>query len=772
MLSPKEIVKTAKDRGHHTVALTDTMTVSGMMEFSSAAKEHDIKAIIGCRLRIVMDLAYRKPKRSEIAMPKDNPEWYPKVYVKNKQGMTDLLGMLSVANDEDHFFHVARLSLKDLLVCLKKGNLAVSTGDMNGLFHVSCNKYNYKRICELLNMHASKSNVFLEHSIVNTILSDTLAKKVAKIALESEAQTIATYPVLYKNEEDADTLDVLATIVQNNKITDPWRHIPYIRNFSLKFPEKYVKDMIDASARLKADGVSISMKRSLAGAKALSDMCEYVWEVQEISLPKIVENEHRALMAEVAKGWNRRIKVETLGYKPDPSLIPVYKERLAYEIGILNRMGFERYFLVVQDLVMWARDSNIFVGPGRGSDGGSLVAYLMGITDVDPIRFNLIFERFINPDRLDLPDADLDFMSTRRHEVIQYLIDKYGQDYVAGISNYSTLASASALRDCGRVYGMSGFDLSATKLVPKEGGKSATLTEAAELVPEIQEFRDANVDVWRHATKLEGVMRNMGKHAAGVVVASVPITNRAVVEKRSGAMVANWDKRSIEDQGLVKIDILGLSTLDVLQIAVDYIEQRTGEFIELTKLPIDDYETMKNFGIGNTVSVFQFTSGGMRHLLKELARGGMLTFDDVSAATALYRPGPMESGLMDDYIAIKQGIADPEYDHYSMKGALEVTGGVIIYQEQTMQIVRDVAGFTMVEADHVRKAMGKKDMEKMKALRDRFVEGAMAGYVEIEFDDGTTRKVHKMTKFSVKGRDEKVTVMDIFKHGYEISENI
>ena len=358
--------------------------------------------------------------------------------------------------------------------------------------------------------------------------------------------------------------------------------------------------------------------------------------------------------------------------------------------------------------------------------GGSLVAYLCGITDVDPIRFSLIFERFINPDRLDLPDADLDFMSSRRHEIIEYLQQKYGTEYVAGISNFSTLASASALRDTGRVFDLPNFELSATKLVPKEHGQSYTLTEAAAQVPELEQFKNKHEAIWNHAIKLEGTMRSFGKHAAGVVVGGVPLINRAVIETRSsddGIPVVSWDKRVVEDFGLVKMDILGLSTLDVLAIAKDYIKERHGKTVDYLKLPLDDSEVMQAFGRGDTTGVFQFTSKGMAKLLRDLAVGGELTFEDITAATALYRPGPMDSGLMADFVSVKQGVCLPHYEHPNMRAALEVTGGVIVYQEQVMQIAVDVAGFTNTDADKLRKIMGKKNKDEMAKMRDQWVDG-------------------------------------------------
>lgn len=400
--------------------------------------------------------------------------------------------------------------------------------------------------------------------------------------------------------------------------------------------------------------------------------------------------------------------------------------------------------------------------------GGSLVAYLLGITDVDPIRFNLMFERFINPERLDLPDADLDFASEKRHLVIEYLTNKYGADRVAGISNYSTLASASAVRDTGRVFGLSGLELSPTKLVPAEHGQSATLTEAARQVPEIDQFRENYPTIWKHALKFEGVLRSFGKHAAGIVVAGEPLVERAVVETRSDQSVVNWDKRVVEDMGLVKMDILGLSTLDVLEIAKSNIKERHGKTIDYLKLSLDDPRVMDAFGRGDTTGVFQFESSGMKKLLRDLAKGGALTFDDVTAATALYRPGPMDSGLMDDYVQIKQGNRDVTYDHPNLENALRDTYGVIIYQEQTMRVAVDLCGFTNTEADHLRKAMGKKDKDKMAKMKDQFVDGAQAGNIEITLEDGRVMKFHRLYKVRVKEQPNPVSIEDAYKNGWDV----
>ena len=434
-------------------------------------------------------------------------------------------------------------------------------------------------------------------------------------------------------------------------------------------------------------------------------------------------------------GWAKRFGREVLGYKPDASNLYQYKERLAYELGVLKKLGFSNYFLLVQEIIGWSKSQDVIVGPGRGSAAGSIVSYLLGITDLDPIRFDLLFERFINPDRIDLPDVDMDFMSSRRGEVVDYIVGRFGEDKVAGISNYSTLGAASSLRDVSRVHGLMPYEYSCSKQMEKEHGVSLSLEESAASVPDIAKFKGEHPVIWNHATTLEGNMRNLGQHAAGVIVANDDIFTRAVVMKRQeGALpVVNWDKSVVEDFGLVKMDILGLSTLDVLGHARRYIKERHHKEIDLLSLPLDDPKVLKAFGEGDTIGVFQFTGHGMRKLLKDLAATEPLTFADVYAATALFRPGPIDAGLMDQYIAVKQGKRDPSYISPLVEPALKSTFGVMVYQEQIMAICRDLCGFTGAEADGVRKAIGKKDMNKMASYKEKFVEGAVNnGLIKIE----------------------------------------
>jgi DNA polymerase-3 subunit alpha len=703
-----ELVDAAKEQGVHAIGLMDTMNVSGMIDFCKRCKEGGIKPIVGVRLRVVDDPLYRKPGLGE--PKKDNYEYYPNVYIRNHDGWLSVLRLLSKGLSEDYFYYKPRIGLDDLLEELERGGLIVTSGDFNGVFtHPSAAKI-------WTAIEAAAGELACGEVVpLNTPFWDRYNFEVIK---HTKSHAV-TWPILYLTGEEAEARDVASAIISNHKITDRFRHIPHTR----------CHHPVDASQlRSHKEGTYGRLGIKPTVEYEIEPRIEFSWSKLPVTLPSIAtgETEFDMLVRLCKKGWKERFSQEILGHKPGPEELPKYQERLKYELGVIRKMGFERYFLVVADVVNWAKWNGILVGPGRGSVGGSLVAYLTRITDVDPIRFNLLFERFINPERLDLPDADLDFQSSRREEVIQYLVDKYGRDMVAGISNFSTMASASALRDVGRVYNIDLREMEITKLVPKEHGKPYELERAADEVPQIDNFRVKHPAIWKTATRLEGVMRSFGRHAAGVVVAGEPLSNRAVVETHRGEPVVNWDKVFVEDLGLVKMDVLGLSTLDVIGLALKYIEQRHRITIDMTTLPLDDPKTLDSFAEGQTVGVFQFESSGMRTLLKDLGMGGKLTFEDLAAATSLYRPGPKDSGLLDDYVAIRQGLKRPYYEHPNMIPALETTGGVMVYQEQVMQITRDLCGFSAAEADAARKAMGKKDKDKMEALRAKFVAGAQS----------------------------------------------
>lgn len=738
LLQAKTIAEKASEHGYKSVALADTMTISGMVDFAAEMKAKDIKPIIGCTLQIYDDPTYKPPSKKSGETALTNNMFMPSIYFKTETGFKDTLKLLSKANDEEHFYYNARTGMNDLLGLR---DIVVTTGGLFGLFY---HKEKWREYATQL--HARFGEDFLVQIVpIQNPLFDKLNRMAFEFAEKHGVKMIASYPSFYLDDKHADTLDVYRAITSNSKMSSQFLPRPHTRNFSLGEQKSLAHRLMKTAGRIKG----LPVKSILLNQSYIADNCHYVFEKQPPCLPKMAENEFLTLSQQVQKGWKERFSKPVLGHMPTATEIDAYKQRVMYELSVLKKMGFESYFLLTQDIVKWAKDNDIIVGPGRGSVGGSLVAYLLGITDVDPIRFNLLFERFINPDRIDLPDADLDFQSTRRGEVIERIVEKYGRKRVAGVSNYSTLASASALRDAGRVYELDNFELSCTKHVPKVHGQSVTLEEAAEQVPEIDKFKTARPEIWNHAITLEGSMRSLGRHAAGIVVAGEDLTNRAVVETRSGEHVVNWDKRVVEDFGLIKMDILGLSTLDVLGMAAKYIFERHGTRINYTELPLEEKDVMAAFAKGDTIAIFQFESSGMRRLLKDLGGKSELAFEDLSAATALYRPGPMDSGLLDQYVAVRRGDREPFYEHESMVPALENTYGVIVYQEQVMQVARDLAGFTFAEADGIRKAIGKKDMEKMLTFKEKFIDGAHAmtkELYEVEFDDGRILRVTDFEK--------------------------
>ncbi|MPS48472.1 DNA polymerase III subunit alpha [Methylobacillus sp.] len=712
------LVERAKAYGYKSVGIVDTMSISSLVEFTNKCKKAEIKPIIGCTVRVYEDPTYRKPSKKSGEAEKPNPMFTVKVYVKTQAGVTGLMKLLTKGNSEENFYYNSRVGMEDLL---KLQDVIITTGDMFNMMH---NRNHVEKLKELLTS-IGRDNLFVELVPINTPLFDTLNQKALAVARELDLQLVAGHPVFYEREDQADSLDVLRAITSNGSIGSRTLPIPYSRDLCFDEPRKLVERLVDLSKRIP--GMTVDDVRSaMQGIDRIVNACNYEFKKLEPSLPKMAEDEFIEMVNQCKAGWNRRFSGPVLGDVPT-DLAP-YKERLAYELGVIKKLGFSTYFLVVQHIVNWSKDNGVIVGPGRGSVGGSLIAYLMGITDVDPIRFNLLFERFINPDRIDLPDADLDFMSSRRHEVVKYIIERFGQENVAGISNYSTLGPASAIRDVSRVHNLEIFEYNCSKQVEKEHGVSVGLEESAAAVPDIAKFKEKYPVIWGHAVQLEGCMRNLGQHAAGVIVAGEPIGNRAVLKKpdEDGLPVVYWDKQVVEDWGLIKMDILGLSTLDILKLAVDYIRQRHGVEVDLLQVPLDQEDVMAAFAQGRTIGVFQFEGSGMQNLLRQLGSLTPLNFEDIAAATALYRPGPIDAGLVDKFIAVKQGMSAPEYEHPSMIPALENTYGVLTYQEQIMQVCRDLAGFSMIEADHVRKAMGKKDMEKMQEQSAKFIAGAVA----------------------------------------------
>lgn len=726
ILTTKALPELASEKGITVMAMTDTMSITGMIDFTVRCGKEDIKPIIGVRLTMTDDPFWR-PDKEKKEKKKDMPQTYSvTLFALSENGMKAIFRLLTLGNAEPRFYYVPKLGWQDLYEELEElgtDDIAMHLGDeRSALAHPDI-----ENLAD--NLQQRCPNLFVPLVPVDTPYYGRMNEIACDLIELQGLDPIVIRPALY-SEGDADSQEVMNGMVTRATIDDPWFRSRHNRDMHLMDLKEMVDKMGTSMRHLNDRGLSgyaDKFTKGLRNTDKLVDMVKYKWEKAEVSLPIMAPDEYIAVATECQKGFKERFSEEVFGHKPtQQELKNEYLPRLKYELSVLKRLNFSGYFLLVQDIVRHAKENDILVGPGRGSVGGSLVAYLMGITDCDPIRFDLMFERFINPDRLDLPDADLDFMSTRRHEVIEYLVNKYGKKRVAGVSNFGTLASASAIRNVGRTTGIPEREYAISKLVPKKHGNPLPLKDCATDVPEIEAFAAKFPGIWPIMETLEGKIRNFASHAAGIVVSGCDIVERAVIEERKDSSVVCWDKRIVEDQGFVKVDILGLSTLDIIGESLNYIQERHGKKIDINRIPLDDEEVLRNFAEGRTTGIFQFESGGMRHLLKELGYNGMVDFEDITAATALYRPGPMESGMMDSFYKRKQGEEVIEYDHPLMEPVLEKTFGVIVYQEQVMKISQVIAGYNGAEADKLRKIMGKKLPEEMAKERGKFVDGCVA----------------------------------------------
>jgi DNA polymerase-3 subunit alpha len=725
---PEALVKKAELAGYDGLVVTDVESIDAMPILMSKAKT--LRIGLGVQMAVVEDLTWVAAKRGE-PKRKPNPVFVTTLFVRNEQGFRDLCELMTLAQQEDHYCTKparAQISREELIEFVSRGNLTMTLGSAYSAFTLR----DKDKLLDMLCDHLDVSQVLAEVVPVNSMYYDAHNAQSYKAFEERGIKAIVTRPTLNQKGESS-FRSTMNSILSHDKADSMWRREPPEDLYVLEQAEwlDQVAKTVDRICNRVDDGadgdnVTEWLNDALAKTNDYFKDHPYQWKKLEPSLPTMSATPMADIVAICKQGWKDRLGTEVFGYKPASADLPKYQDRLKYELSILQKMKFEAYFQLVHYVVNWSKTNEIMVGPGRGSVGGSLVAYLMGITDVDPIRFNLIFERFINPERIDLPDVDLDFMSSRRQDIVDHLVSKFGNDHVVQIANYNTLAGAGAIQAVGKAYGLHESEYDCSKLVPKESGVPVPLEKAVAYVPELEKLALNHPQVWATSVGLQGTFKNFAKHAAGVVVAGDKIVHRGVVNNRQGVGIVNWDKRVVEDFGLIKLDVLGLSNLDILRLCKDYIHESSGVSVDFTRLPLDDKKVLQAFAEAKTYGVFQFESGGMRKLLKELGSTGTLTFEDCVAATALYRPGPMQAGLMEMYVAIKKEFQEPEYLHPNMKAALEPTMSVMVYQEQVMQISRDLAGYTFPEADGLRKIMGKKDPVKMAEQRDKFVDGCIA----------------------------------------------
>ena len=693
------LVQRAAEDGQAALALTDSGNLFGAIEFYKACQKAEIKPILGM-VALVAAESLHEPTSAR------NPNYQLTLLAENNEGWENLKKLSSVGFIDGFYFR-PRIDKK---VLREHGTgLIALTGDLGGEVsrHVQANDVpSAARAITELREILGTDNVFLEIQETGIEAQKRVNPILTEIAERMEIPLVATQDVHYLQAEDAVAQDVMLCIRNGKSIADPNR---------MRMPSR---DLYFRTRDEMADTFAAT-PQALETTAAIAERCNVEIDFKTYHLP-VFDSGPDETPVEMFRRRCREGATDRYG-----EITTTIEERLTYEIGIIEQLGFESYFLITADFIEHARSRGIPVGPGRGSAAGSMVAYVLRITDLDPLEYNLIFERFLNVERVSMPDIDIDFCGNRRDEVIEYVREKYGRDCVSQIITFGTMASRGVLRDVGRVLEIPLGEIDRiAKKVPS--GPGASLEKALETDTELQEIRDendSNKRLFHLGLKLEGLARHNSVHAAGVVVADKPLREYVPLAKNEGHIVSQWQMTELEEVGLLKVDFLGLKTLTILTEAVRLIEEVHGTRIDLESIPLDDPKAFELMTRGETLGVFQLESSGMRELLGKLKPD---TFGDVIAVLALYRPGPLGSGMVDMFCDRKHGTVPVEYPHEDAKPVLEETYGVIVYQEQVMRIAAVIAGFTMNEADSLRKAMGKKKIEVMQKFRAKFIDGSEA----------------------------------------------
>ncbi|RMF17452.1 MAG: DNA polymerase III subunit alpha, partial [Alphaproteobacteria bacterium] len=720
----KDLVQLAQAHAMPAVAMTDSANLFGALEFSETLAAAGIQPIIGITLPVVMGGQQAGP--ADDARQK-SPARVPPCLVllaQNETGYRNLLKLVSAAHlesadDRGPAVTLDRLAERaDGLICLsgaQEGPIGERLLAGNAVGAETCADH-------LAGIFPGRFYIELQrHGLA---LEERLEPEFLKLAFHHDWPLVATNQCYFSDPSMYEAHDALRCIAGGHYVADPDR--PRLT------PDHGFKSA-DEMVELFHD-IPEAVRNTLVIARRCA------WRPQPIApiLPSFSatggETEEEILRRQAAEGLRERLEAHVFAPQDDGTArkekAKPYEERLAYELDIITKMGFPGYFLIVSDFIRWAKDHGIPVGPGRGSGAGSLVAWALRITDLDPLRFSLLFERFLNPERVSMPDFDIDFCQDRREEVIRYVQDKYGRDRVAQIITFGKLQARAVLRDVGRVM-QQPYPVTdrLCKLVPNNPADPKTLAEALAEEPRLEAERRSDpltATVIDRALKLEGLYRHASTHAAGVVIGDRPLDELVPLyrDPRSDMPVTQFNMKWVEQAGLVKFDFLGLKTLTVLARAVDHVKERGGT-VDLAHVPLDDPATFALLARGETAGVFQLESAGMRAALKGLKPD---KFEDIIALVALYRPGPMDN--IPVYVNRKHGLEPVEYPHPMLEEILAETYGVIIYQEQVMQIAQVMAGYSLGEADLLRRAMGKKIKEEMDRQRARFVEGAVERGVE------------------------------------------
>lgn len=694
-----DLVNAVKKLGMDAVAITDHGNLFGTIEFYAAAKEAGIKPIVGMEAYLADGKVTEKRESSHLT-----------ILARDEAGFKNLIKLASLAYLEG-FYYNPRIDL-EMLSSNSKG-LIVLSGCLSGKIAKLLSAGEEKKALEFagtLKDIAGAENFFVEIMLPfpNDENNIKLVRSLIELSKRAGAQVIATNDVHYLNKGDHQVQDVLLAIQTGTKLSDENR-------FRIKSTELYLKSPHEMFNLFSEVPEALENTYKLAQAITLEI------KLGETRLPHFPVPSGESLESLLEKKVWEGIK-KRYGESPSEEVI----SRTKRELDVIKRMGFAGYFLIVQDFIEFARSREIPVGPGRGSAAGSIVAYALGITNIDPLKYNLLFERFLNIERKELPDIDIDFADDRRDEVIEYVRKKYGADRVAKIITFGRMKARQAVRDVARVMGLSPQEAdNISKRIPPQ----TSLEEIIDDPEFVELMKDERIKmVIETATKIEGLARHASVHAAGVVISPAPLTETVPLykEARSGEVTTQWEMNSISAAGLLKMDFLGLRTLSVIRDTLNLLKKKGIPLPDFSKF--EDKKTYELLKKGETVGVFQLESAGMRNLLKRLQPN---RFEDLVALLALYRPGPLQSGMVDDYIARKHGKVKVEYPHPDLEPVLKETYGVIIYQEQVMQIAQIIAGYSLARADILRRAISKKKKELMEQERHEFIKGAIAkGYSE------------------------------------------
>ncbi len=704
-----ELIQTAKDDGAPAVAITDHGVMYGVVEFYQKCLKAGIKPIIGVE-------AYLAPKsRHQKNTKSDERNYHLLLLARNNEGYHNLIKLTSIAHLEGYYYK-PRIDWA-VLSRYSRGLIAATAcvqGEIPRLILADKIDKARRRIREYQKLFGA-DNFYLEIQNHPDLRPQKKVNEVLiELAQELGAPLLATNDIHYLRPDDYDVQDVLLCLQTKKKKEDNDRMKMEGQDYYYKPARQMWQELGD-------------WPEALENTLRVADKCNVQLELGQVQLPYFPvpagQDGNSYLRQLCLAGVKKRYGA---GYQ----LSKEQAERLEYELAVIKKMGWPSYFLIVADFINWAKSNGIVVGPGRGSAAGSYVCYLTGITELDPLKYDLLFERFLNPERVSMPDIDTDFSDVRREEVIRYVEEKYGHDHVAQIITFGTMAARAAVRDVGRVLGYPyDFCDKLAKTIPM----FTKLDQALKTVPELKEFYQSDPkakQIIDYARRLEGVARHASTHACGVLITKNPLTDYVPLQYASSSdrtIVSQYSLHPIEDLGLLKMDFLGLKNLTIIESAIKIIKSTRGLKLKIDEISLADKKTYQLFQRGETTGVFQFESSGMKRYLKELKPSN---FEDIIAMVALYRPGPME--WIPDYIAGKHGRKKVTYLHAKLEPILAKTYGVAIYQEQIMQIARDLAGFSMSEADVLRKAVGKKIPELLAKQKEKFIDGCVKNSIPLK----------------------------------------